>query len=80
MRSRVRLRKWYDDVEDADAQENVRKTYSTGYDPAGRVATVGDGDYEFEYTYSVFGNLTFPDVATISQNAFELRRGKQRGC
>lgn len=35
----------------------MRKTYLTEYDPAGRVAAVGDGDYDFEYTWSIFGNL-----------------------
>ncbi len=34
------------------------KTYSTEYDPAGRVAAVGDGDYDLEYMWSNFGNLT----------------------
>ena len=49
---------WYDNVTDADAQQNVRKTYSTSYDEAGNVASIGDGDYDFDYTYSIFGNLT----------------------
>ena len=36
--SRQTTETWYDDVEDADAQQNVRKTYVTGYDEGGRVA------------------------------------------
>jgi len=56
--SRQTSESWYDNLTDADAQQNVRKTYSTEYDPASRVAAVGDGDYDFEYTYSIFGNLT----------------------
>ncbi len=56
--SRQTTETWYDDVTDADAQQNVRKTYATEYDAAGRVAAVGDGDYDFAYTWSIFGNLT----------------------
>ncbi len=56
--SRQTTETWYDDVEDADAEQNVRKTYVTTYDEAGRVVTIGDGDYDFAYTWSIFGNLT----------------------
>jgi len=49
---------WYDDLTDAEAQQNARKTYATTYDAAGRLSTVGDGDYDFAYTWSIFGNLT----------------------
>ena len=56
--SRQTSETWYDDLADADAQQNAEKTYSTTYDDAGRVASVGDGDYDFEYTYSILGNLT----------------------
>jgi len=56
--SRRATETWYDDVTNAEAQQNARKTYATTYDAAGRVATIGDGDYDFAYTYSIFGNLT----------------------
>ncbi len=56
--SRLTTETWYDDVTDADAQQDAVTTYSTTYDEMGRVATIGDGDYDFEYTWSIFGNLT----------------------
>ncbi len=56
--SRQTTETWYDDVTDADAQQDAVTTYATTYDRVGRVATIGDGDYDFEYTWSIFGNLT----------------------
>ena len=56
--SRQTTETWYDDVTDADAQQDAVTTYATTYDEMGRVATIGDGDYDFEYTWSIFGNLT----------------------
>ena len=28
------------------------------HDESGNVGSIGDGDYDFDYTYSIFGNLT----------------------
>jgi RHS repeat-associated protein len=56
--SRQTTEKWYNNLTDADVPQNVQKTYATTYDEAGRVASIGDGDYDFDYTYSIFGNLT----------------------
>ena len=46
--SRRTTETWYDDLTDAEAQQDARKTYATTYDPAGRVESVGDGSYDFD--------------------------------
>ena len=56
--SRQTSEAWYDNVTDADAEQNVRKTYTTTYDEAGRVASAGDGVNDLQYTYSIFGLLS----------------------
>ena len=55
----------------ADAEQNVRKTYTTTYDEAGRVASAGDGVNDLEYTYSIFGLLssTTQDLDGLSDQA-----------
>ena len=49
----------------------MRKTYTTTYDEAGRVASAGDGVNDLQYTYSIFGLLssTTQDLDGLSDQA-----------